>query len=68
MCYALMSYRETPFTSAEAGIISFKNMQNGFLPLNKEQISKETLGLFTEELKNLIVEICNPEIPFTEKI
>lgn len=68
MCYALMTYQEAPYTSAEAGIISFKNMQSGFLSLNKESVSKETLELFTEELKSLIIEICSPEIPFIEKV
>ena len=61
---------------AEAGIISFKNLKSGFLKFEKKEagsrnkdsmITQETLRLFQTELKRLIVEICNPEIPFTEK-
>jgi ATP-dependent helicase/nuclease subunit B len=77
LTYALMLYGNEPFDMAEAGIISFKNMASGFLKFgtkentrsrNKDQnITKETLALFTEELKKLILEICDPNISFTEK-
>ncbi|RDK88415.1 PD-(D/E)XK nuclease family protein [Marinirhabdus gelatinilytica] len=77
LTYALMLYGNQPFDVAQAGIISFKNMANGFLKFgtkdsprsrNKNQeITRETLELFSEELKKLILEICSPEIPFTEK-
>lgn len=77
LSYALMLHGNEPFDTAEAGIISFKNMGGGFLKFgtkdtarsrNKEQtITKETLALFSEGLKKLILEICNPNIPFTEK-
>lgn len=61
---------------AEAGIVSFKNLKSGFLKFEKKEsgtrnkdsmITEETLDLFQIELKKLIVEICNPEIPFIEK-
>lgn len=77
LTYALMLFGNEPFTAAEAGIISFKNMASGYLKFgtkdatrsqNKDQnITKETLALFSEELKKLILEICDPSIPFTEK-
>ncbi len=62
----------------EAGIISFKNLKAGFLKFAKKDkssayakkdtlITSETLENFTKELKKLIIEICNPNIPFTEK-
>lgn len=62
----------------EAGVISFKNLKSGFLkfakkdksgPYSKKEvlITTETLDNFTTELKKLIIEICNPKIPFTEK-
>ncbi|WP_232805921.1 PD-(D/E)XK nuclease family protein [Salegentibacter maritimus] len=61
----------------EAGIISFKNLKNGFLKFakkdkprtkNKETaINKETLDAFEMELKKLITEICDPQVPFKEK-
>lgn len=69
--YAYMMHLEKPFTeSIEAGIISFKNLRNGFLPFkfNKEaSITPETFNEFEKQLKHLISEICNPEIPFVEK-
>jgi len=59
---------------AEAGIISFKNLRSGFLKfqlkIDKKPdylIQAETLEYFQKELKKLIMEICNPEIPFIEK-
>jgi len=61
----------------EAGIISFKNLNAGVLKFSKKEsthdrnknttISQDTLNAFEVELKKLILEICNPEIPFTEK-
>lgn len=62
----------------EAGIISFKNLNSGFLKFAKKDksglgakkdflITQDTLGAFHEELKKLIVEICNPNIDFIEK-
>jgi hypothetical protein len=58
-----------------AGIVSFINMKNGFLPFGlgkgKEAelvISTEILEDFKSELEKLIVEIFNPENPFKEKI
>ncbi len=61
---------------AEAGIVSFKNLKSGFLKFEKKVagtklkdslITQETLEMFQNELKHLIVEICDPEIPFVEK-
>ncbi|GAA4233429.1 PD-(D/E)XK nuclease family protein [Postechiella marina] len=61
----------------EAGIISFKNLSNGFLKFAKKDkpgtrlkdtaITKETIDSFKVELKKLIIEICNINIDFTEK-
>jgi hypothetical protein len=61
----------------EAGIISFKNLKEGFLKFGKKTsthsrtkdqlITEETLNNFEAELKKLILEICNPEINFIEK-
>ena len=59
----------------EAGVISFKNLKAGFLKFKLKQkensdecnITSEILEDFQEELKSLIVEICNPSIPFIEK-
>jgi len=61
----------------EAGIISFKNLKGGFLKFGKKDkprtrnketaITKDILDAFEIELKKLIIEICDPEIPFKEK-
>ena len=62
----------------EAGIISFKNLSKGFLKFSKKDkqgsyakkdslITQETVDNFSMELKRLILEICNPKIPFIEK-
>ena len=79
LAYALMLHLKEPFTNfVEAGIISFKNLQGDyFLKFAKksaprssdknQQISEETLANYFIELKKLILEICNPEIAFTEK-
>lgn len=54
----------------QIGVISFKNLQAGFLPFsfNKNQeVNEETLLAFEDILKSLIAEILNPEIPFQER-
>lgn len=62
----------------EAGIISFKNLNSGFLKFAKKNkdgkgaqkdtfITSETIENFSTELIKLILEIYNPNIPFTEK-
>ncbi|MEH6764343.1 MAG: PD-(D/E)XK nuclease family protein [Aequorivita antarctica] len=78
LTYALMMNKEILINNAEAGIISFKNLGSGFLKFgvkeksgsrNKSQmITNETLENFTVELKKLILEICDSNIPFTEKV
>lgn len=76
LAYALMMNREIPIHQAEAGIISFKNLGSGFMKFGTktsayskrdQQITADTLQAFTIELKKLIMEICDPNIPFTEK-
>jgi len=78
LAYAFMIHQKQGFQQeTEAGIISFKNLQSGFLKFgtkesararNKNQlVTTETLDDFLIELKQLILEICNTDIPFTEK-
>jgi len=79
LTYAYMINKEKPFINPiEAGIISFKNLKGGFLKFSKKNkagayakkeslITKDALDNFYNELKILILEICNPNIPFTEK-
>jgi len=62
----------------EAGVISFKNLKEGFLKFSLKEkqgaksiknanITEEILNDFQVQLSRLILEICNPEIPFIEK-
>lgn len=76
LTYALMMDKEIPINNVEAGIISFKNLGSGFLKFGTKtsaysarnyQITEETLETFLGELKKLILEICDKDIPFTEK-
>lgn len=77
LCYALMfeNHELKQNREVSAGIVSFKNMKNGFLPfgLGKGKdaelvISNDILQDFKSELETLILEIFNPEIPFKEKV
>lgn len=78
LAYAYMMNAKTPFKSpVEAGIISFKNLNNGFLKFGvkestysrtkDELITQDTLSNYFIELKKLILEICNPDSDFIEK-
>ncbi|WP_179375423.1 PD-(D/E)XK nuclease family protein [Winogradskyella wichelsiae] len=78
LCYAYMMRQNNKIElPIEAGIISFKNLNGGFLKFGKKEsagsrkkdqlITNETLDDFEIELKSLIIEICNPELNFVEK-
>ena len=77
LMYALMLNQKGKPERVEAGIISFKNLNSGFLKLTSQTdgdsskkdsfVTQETLDRFLVELKTLILEICNSEIPFIEK-
>ena len=78
LCYAVMYNAQEPIETIESGIFTFKNLSSGLLRFaTKEgkmsrkkdyQITQETLALFFNELKALILEICNPYIAFEEKV
>lgn len=79
LTYALMMNNKDPLPEvSEAGIISFKNLKEGFLKFCKKDkkgygakkdsdLTAETLDEFQVQLKNLILEICDPKVPFVEK-
>ncbi|WP_298550333.1 PD-(D/E)XK nuclease family protein [uncultured Algibacter sp.] len=77
LTYAYMMHKSNIINlPIEAGIISFKNLNSGFLKFTKKEstrgkkdtlITTETIDAFEIELKALILEICNPNINFTEK-
>ena len=57
----------------QSGIISFKNLNAGFLKMNFSEnrtpdniVTEERLNDFMSEIKNLIFEILNPDIPFIQ--
>jgi len=51
----------------ESGIISFKNLKNGFMKFNNATITDETLEFYIAELDHLLLEIFDKSIPFREK-
>ncbi|MCP4978807.1 MAG: PD-(D/E)XK nuclease family protein [Maribacter sp.] len=77
LCYALMFNDSANLNQLEAGIVSFKNLNAGILNFATKEsktsrrkdkaITPETLNDFAKELKSLVLEICNPNIPFVEK-
>ena len=79
LTYAYMMFiKQSIKLPIEAGIISFKNLNEGFLKFTKKDragrgatketlINEEVLQHFEKELKKLILEICNPNIDFIEK-
>ena len=81
LTYAYMINKTAAFndySEVEAGVISFKNLSDGFLKFTKRDksgngakketlITQETLTNYFTELKNLILEICSPKIDFIEK-
>ncbi|NNM22833.1 MAG: PD-(D/E)XK nuclease family protein [Flavobacteriaceae bacterium] len=77
LTYALIIRSEVKYDSMEAGVISFKNLNSGFLKFAKKErpgrspkiyrIDKEVLETFGDQLKKLILEICDPKLPFVEK-
>ncbi|QED38389.1 PD-(D/E)XK nuclease family protein [Antarcticibacterium arcticum] len=78
LMYALMLLEDSPSKyPVEAGVISFKNLKSGFLKFGKKEqprdknkqclVDEEILENFKVQLKNLIIEICDPKIPFLEK-
>ena len=71
LCYALMIAKEKGLSKeTEAGIISFKNLNQGFLKLTENRnstITPELLKQFEMYLNKLIDEILDLNTPFIEK-
>lgn len=78
LCYALMYSDSSKAGAIQAGIISFKNLKSGLLSFTLKDgtektkahdtfIDNEVLHNFSTELKKLVLEICNPRLPFKEK-
>ena len=77
LTYCYIIAQKEKHSKYEAGIFSFKNLNNGFLrfatkpaPRSSKKdftISHDILQNFAIMLTKLIQEICEPNIPFTEK-
>ncbi|PKV48637.1 PD-(D/E)XK nuclease superfamily protein [Aquimarina sp. MAR_2010_214] len=77
LAYAYMQHNENPISEAfQAGIISFKNLQEGFLKFGTKEsvrgkanyeITNAVFDDYLLQLKKLILEIFNIETPFIEK-
>ncbi len=77
LAYGYMQQNENPAAEGfQAGIISFKNLQEGFMRFGTKEsirskpnheITTEVLDEYLVQLRKLILEIFNIEAPFTEK-
>ena len=75
LAYAFMYEPHANGLEIEAGIISFKNMKNGFLPFNfkvdkevSQTITPEIMANYLEEIVVLLSEILDVEVAFVEKV
>ncbi|WP_203295200.1 PD-(D/E)XK nuclease family protein [Luteirhabdus pelagi] len=77
LAYAYVLHDIAPSPEVEAGVISFKNLGSGFLPFATKSslrsrtknttIDTDVFSDFEQILFQLIEEIMNPNLPFTEK-
>ena len=70
LCYSLLFQDHTPKPEFTAGIISFKSLSKGLFPFKEGRnslITEDMRTSFFTLLKQLILEICNPNLPFIEK-
>lgn len=74
LAYAFMYEKEANGKEMEVGIISFKNLRNGFLPFKFKEgkevssvVDATVLENYLNEMVLLFKEILNKEIPFEEK-
>ena len=71
LLYTFLYSQSFKTTTLEGGIISFKNLKSGILKVDfgrkDHKITPEKIDVFLISIRNLIKEIFNPEIPFTEK-
>jgi len=75
LCYALMVQSKFPNTEMEVGIISFKNLREGFMPFQIKEgrevvthlVNSDVIEAFKSELIELLNVILDKNIPFEEK-
>lgn len=75
LAYAFMYEKDAKGLEIEAGIISFKNLKNGFLPFgfkegkeSVEVISTEIMESYIEEIVVLLNKILSVDVVFEEKV
>ena len=78
MLYAYMYAQQNNFNTTkelQAGIISFKNLKSGFIPINFGTVRKPDYQItdidfegFLNVLEELLLEIFDPTIPFIEEV
>jgi hypothetical protein len=75
LAYAFMYEEKALEQPMEAGIISFKNLKSGFLPITFKEgkeintiITKETIEQYLEQITILLVELFDENIPFEHKV
>jgi hypothetical protein len=70
LAYAFLFENEIGKRKTEVGIISFKNMKNGFLPFTAKGegtiLTNQILDNYKDQLAQLVSEILDPETPFAE--
>ena len=76
MLYAYMYIKNSgsPIEALESGVISFKRLNSGYLKMNFSEknrgkdyeVTPDRINHFLDELKKLIKEILNPDVPFVE--
>ncbi len=72
LCYALLYNGDSGILPGKAGVVSFKNLGEGYQWFGvrtaprqtEEQIQADTLSAFREVLHELLLEVFNPAIPF----
>ncbi|TVZ52617.1 PD-(D/E)XK nuclease family protein [Dokdonia sp. Hel_I_53] len=71
LMYAYMIHKKESLSfPVSVGIISFKNLQSGYLPFKFDkdpQVTDVTLKHFETILKQLVNEILDPEVPFQDR-
>ena len=75
LAYAFMYAPNVKNQEIEAGIISFKNLKEGFMPFYYSEEKEKTSNInqlvlenYQEKIVDLLVEILDPKEPFTENI
>lgn len=69
LCYAYLYHSKHGTETLTAGLYSFKNLNHGFLPFSASStlINSEVMATFENYLQQIILEICDPKMPFAEK-